>query len=262
MPEWLSVIILGVVEGITEFLPISSTGHMLLVEHFLPHKQSELFLAVVQCGAVLAVLTVFAARVKDLLRNWSQPQNLDYLLKLAVAFAITVAGGLVLKKLGFKLPKEVAPIAIATLIGGVLILFVEWVMRGKQLVNEIHWLIAIAIGVSQLLAVVFPGSSRSGTTILMALTMGLARPAAAEFSFLLGIPTLLAAGAFEVFQELQHPNPIAPVHWDMLLLGTVVAAIVAFIVVKWMMSYIRTHTFAAFGWYRIVAGALILLLVR
>ena len=262
MPEWLCVIILGVVEGITEFLPISSTGHMLLVEHFLPHKQSELFLAVVQTGAVLAVLTVFSARVKELLGKWSEPKNRDYLLKLAVAFAMTVAGGLVLKKLGFRLPKDVAPIAYATLIGGILILVVEWAMRGKKLVNEVDWLVAIAIGVSQLLAVVFPGSSRSGTTIMMALIMGLARPAALEFSFLLGIPTLLAAAAMQVFDAIKHPQQTEAIHWDMVVLGTAVAAVVAFLVVKWMLTYVRTNSFTVFGWYRIVAGVLILLLVR
>ncbi len=262
MPEWLSVIILGVIEGITEFLPISSTGHMLLAEHFLPHKQSDLFLAVVQTGAVLAVVTVFAGRVKDLLMRWYEPVHRDYLLKLVVAFFLTVVGGLILKKIGFKLPKEVAPIAWATLLGGVLILGAEWILRGKKLVNEVTWTIAVAIGVGQLIAVVFPGSSRSGTTILMALAMGLSRPAAAEFSFLLGIPTLLSAGALEVMQHLKNPAGKEVVHWDMVLLGTAVAAVVAFAVVKWMLGYIRTHTFAAFGWYRILAGALILLLVK
>src|SRR5215217_4911410 len=95
IPEWLVVVILGIIEGITEFLPISSTGHMLLAEHWLPHKQSEVFLAVVQCGAVLAVLTVFAGRVKALLTRWNEPENRDYILKLAVAFGLTVVGGLI-----------------------------------------------------------------------------------------------------------------------------------------------------------------------
>ena len=102
MPEWLCVIILGLIEGITEFLPISSTGHMLLAEHFLPHKQSEAFLALVQTGAVLAVITVFRERVTQLLTNWTKPENKDYLMKLGAAFVLTAVGGLLLKKAGFR----------------------------------------------------------------------------------------------------------------------------------------------------------------
>src|SRR4051812_40152985 len=181
MPEWLVVIILGLIEGITEFLPISSTGHMLLAQHWLPNEQSELFLAVVQSGAVLAVLTVFAGRVKALLTRFNEPENRDYILKLAVAFGLTVVGGLILKKLHFRLEKNPGPIAWATLVGGILILAIEWAIKGKKLRDEVTWTVAIAIGVGQLLAVVFPGLSRSGSTILMALAMGISRPKAAEF---------------------------------------------------------------------------------
>src|SRR6476659_316420 len=101
MPEWFEVFILGLIEGITEFLPISSTGHMLLAENWLTHKQGELFLAVIQCGAVLAVLMVFTDRVKQLLLRWREPENQQYLAKLAAAFVLTAIGGLVLKKLHF-----------------------------------------------------------------------------------------------------------------------------------------------------------------
>src|SRR5437868_7291755 len=101
MPEWLVVVILGIIEGITEFLPVSSTGHMLLAENWLPHRQSELFLVVIQSGAVLAVLTVFAGRLRELLTHFSKPENRDFVLKLGVAFVITAIGGLTMKKLGF-----------------------------------------------------------------------------------------------------------------------------------------------------------------
>ncbi len=262
MPEWLCVIILGLIEGITEFLPISSTGHMLLAEHFLPHKQSEAFLALVQTGAVLAVITVFRERVTQLLTNWTKPENKDYLMKLGAAFVLTAVGGLLLKKAGFKLPKDVGPIAWATLIGGVLILAAEAALKGRTLRNDVTWTIAIAVGIGQLLAVVFPGSSRSGTTILMALALGLSRPAAAEFSFLLGVPTLLAAGLLEAYHGIRHPEPGMEINWAMVLLGSVVAAIVAFATVKWLLRFVQHRTFAIFGWYRIVVGALILLLVK
>ena len=116
MADWISVVLLGLIEGITEFLPVSSTGHLLLTEHWLGHR-SELFNVVIQTGAVLAVLAVFAGRAKDLVLGWSRPENRDYLLKLAAAFVITAIGGLALKKAGLKLPKDPAPIAWATLIG-------------------------------------------------------------------------------------------------------------------------------------------------
>ncbi len=259
LPEWAVVVILGLIEGFTEFLPISSTGHMLLAQHWLPFPQSEVFLAVVQSGAVLAVLTVFATRVKTLVTRWHEPANRDFILKLGVAFMLTVIGGLILKKLHFRLEKNVHPIAWATFVGGVLILAIEWALRGKKLRDQITWPVAIAIGVGQLLAVVFPGLSRSGATILMALAMGVSRPKGAEFSFLLGIPTLLAAAALEMVGALKDPEA-NPVNWPLLALGTAVAAVTAFATVKWLLRYVQTHTFVVFGWYRIALGALILLL--
>src|SRR5687767_413398 len=114
MPEWLVVVILGIIEGITEFLPISSTGHMLLAEHWLPHKQPEVFLAVVQCGAVLAVLTVFAGRVKELLLRFNEPEHRDFVFKLGAAFLLTAVGGLILKKMDFELQENARRVAWAT----------------------------------------------------------------------------------------------------------------------------------------------------
>lgn len=256
LPEWLVVIILGIIEGITEFLPISSTGHMLLAEHWLPFKQSETFLAVVQCGAVLAVVTVFAGRVKALLTRIREPENLDFALKLGTAFLITAIGGIVLKKMNFRLEENPRPVAWATLIGGILIFVIEGAVAKKPLRDQVTWPVAIFVGVGQLLAVIFPGLSRSGSTILMALAMGVSRPKAAEFSFLLGIPTLLAAGAMKAVSS-DEPN----VNWGLIALGSFVAAVTAFATVKWLLRFVQTHTFAVFGWYRIVLGALILLLV-
>lgn len=255
MPEWLVVVILGIIEGITEFLPVSSTGHMLLAEHWLPHRQPEVFLAVVQSGAVLAVITVFATRVRSMLTNWREPNNLNFIMKLGVAFFMTAAGGLILKKLDFKLEERAAPVAWATLIGGILILAIERAVRGKKLADELSWPVAVAIGAAQLLAVIFPGASRSGTTILMALAMGVSRPKAAEFSFLLGIPTLLSAGALKLVTAKESLD------WPMLLLGTAVAAVTAFAVVKWLLKFVQANTFNVFGWYRIVLGGVILLLL-
>ena len=124
MPEWIKAALFGIVEGITEFLPVSSTGHLLLLERLLG-DQSDLFVTVIQCGAVLAVLMAFWGRMRELVFKSHQRENRDYLLKLGAAFFITGVGGLILKKLDFQLPQTAAPVAWATLIGGVLILVVE-----------------------------------------------------------------------------------------------------------------------------------------
>ncbi|HYE32656.1 MAG TPA: undecaprenyl-diphosphate phosphatase [Methylomirabilota bacterium] len=257
MPEWVQVIILGIIEGITEFLPISSTGHMLIAEHWLPAKQTETFIAVVQGGAVLAVLLVFTERLKQLLKRWHEPETKQFFGKLALAFVITAIGGLVLKKFDFELEQNATRVAWATLIGGVLILMVEAWLKKKTPRAEVSWLVAAAVGVGQLLAIIFPGLSRSGSTILLALGMGTERKAATEFSFLLGIPTLLSAGAYTVLKTLKGSGDA--VKWDMVLLGSVVAAITAFATVRWLLRFVQTHTFNGFGWYRIILGIVLLL---
>ena len=251
MPDWIAVVILGIIEGITEFIPVSSTGHLLIAEHWLP-RQSDLFNVVIQSGAVIAVLPLFPQRLYKFIFEWRDRETQSYALKIFVAFFITGAGGLILEKEGFKLPEQLAPIAWAWLIGGIGFVAIEWWLRGKKLSDAITWSVVVAVGVGQLIAAVFPGTSRSGSTILLCLLLGLNRPAATEFSFLVGIPTMLAAGASEIFKQLRHPVAGAPPeHWGMVLLGFLAAAAVSFVAVKWLLRYIQTHTFTAFGWYRI-----------
>ena len=262
MPDWIAVIILGMVEGITEFLPISSTGHLLVVERWLHIRQSDLFNIVIQTGAVLAVVPLFSERLK-FLAHWRAPAARDFLLKILFAFGLTGVGGLILEKLHFKLPEEVAPVAWALMVGGALFVLVEYGLRGKPSPSEVTWLVALVVGVGQLVAAIFPGASRSGTTILLMLVFGLSRPLATEFSFLVGIPTMLAAGGLKIFKALRHPHADAtpsPENWGLVLLGTLVAAAVSFVVVKWLLRYVQTHTFTAFGWYRLGLGLTILLL--
>lgn len=261
MSAWI-IILLGVIEGITEFLPVSSTGHLLLAEHWLnlSQKPSELFNVVIQSGAVLAVILVFAGRLRQMVQDWRSPAVRDFTAKLAVAFLITAAGGLALKKLGLKLPESAAPVAWATLIGGIVILVVERILRRQTGAELISWSVAIAVGLAQLVAVSFPGTSRSGVTIIVALVFGLSRPAATEFSFLLGVPTLLAASGYSILSAVRHGEPHEP--WSQILLGTAVAAVTAFVVVRWLLHYVRSHTFVPFGWYRVVLGGAILLLLK
>lgn len=259
MPIWLSVIILGIIEGLTEFIPVSSTGHLLIAEQWLPHR-SDLFNIVIQSGAVLAVIPLFKARFEQFFLRWREPATRDYLIKIFVAFFITGAGGFILDKKGLKLPDTVFPVAMALLVGGVLFIAVEMLLRNKPKRDVISWDIVIAVAVAQLLAAVFPGTSRSGATILFALVLGLNRPLATEFSFLVGIPTMLAAGGWKILKALRHHEPHE--EWSLILLGCVVAAVVSFIAVKWLLRFVQTHTFTGFGWYRIAAGILLLLLAH
>ncbi len=263
MPEWMIIIILGIVEGITEFLPVSSTGHLLIVEHWLGYSRSDLFNVVIQCGAVIAVIPLFPGRFRQLLNVGRDARARDYFLKLAAAFVITGVGGFILEKKGFKLPEKVLPVALALIIGGVLFVAIETLMKGRKQLAEISWQVAVLVGVGQLLAAVFPGASRSGTTILLMLVWGIARPAATEFSFLVGIPTMLAAGGYKIFKALRHAPAGAPGEdWGLLALCAVVSAVVSFIAVKWLLRYVQSHSFAGFGWYRIAAGIALLLAIK
>jgi undecaprenyl-diphosphatase len=258
--SYLTAILLGVVEGLTEFLPVSSTGHLLIAERWLP-RQSDLFNVVIQSGAMLAVLAVFWRRTLELLTDWRRPETRSYLLKLATAFFLTALGGVALKKLGFKLPKEIGPVAWATFLGGFLILGIERFLRGKAGVEQLSWAVVFAAAGAQVLAAAFPGTSRSGATILFAMLAGLGRVRATEFSFLLGLPTMFAAGALETFQAL-HEAGASEVRWGLVAVGTLASAVTAFAVVKWLLRFVQTHSFVVFGWYRIALGALLLALAR
>jgi undecaprenyl-diphosphatase len=255
----ITATVAGVVEGITEFLPVSSTGHLLLVEKLMGQQLSDLFNIVIQSGAVLAVLPLFRARLGQFLFQWRERATQRYLAQIALAFIITGIGGLLLEKGNFKLPDTAFPIAMALLLGGIGFVAIEAWLKGRTLLNEVTWKVAVAVGIAQLVAAIFPGTSRSGASILFALLLGLGRPAATEFSFLVGIPTMLAAGTVKILHELRHAVPGAPPEdWTMVAIGFIVSAIVSFVVVKWLLRYVQSHTFTAFGWYRIAVAVLIL----
>jgi undecaprenyl-diphosphatase len=253
LPTWLTAVLLGTLEGLTEFLPVSSTGHLLIAEHWLP-RQSDLFNVVIQSGAVLAVLPLFNERLAQLCR-WREATSRRLLSLIALSFGITAVGGVLLEKLHFRLPESPVPVAWALIVGGVAFLLVERLLKHRTLPSSHSLPMAATVGVAQLLAAVFPGSSRSGTTILAAMLSGSNRVTATEFSFLVGIPTLLAASGLKVFKALKHG---VQEDWAMLGLATVVAGLVSFLTVKWLLCYVQTHSFAAFGVYRILAGALLL----
>lgn len=261
MQDLLITVLLGIVEGITEFVPISSTGHLLIAEHALGARKSDLFNVVIQSGAVLAVIPVFHPRLKAFISNWSDVQTRDYMLKLLTAFVLTCAGGAGLEAVGLKLPEHLWPVAVAMLLGGVAFLLVEHLLKGRQLTEQITWTVAGCVALAQLVAAVFPGTSRSGASMLFCLLLGVNRVAATEFSFLVGIPTMLAAGGLKIFSALVRTggsHPIEP--WPMVVFGFVVSALVSFAAVKWLLGYVQTHTFTLFGWYRIGAATILVLL--
>jgi undecaprenyl-diphosphatase len=256
--DTLNTVILGIIEGITEFLPISSTGHLLIAERWLGER-SELFNVSIQAGAILAIVLIYWRRLVDLLTHFNQPPQRDYLVKLIVAFLITGSGGFIATRLGWKLPESVLPIALATLIGGILILVIEAYVARRPQSPALTWNVAIWVGLCQILAAVFPGTSRSASTIFAAMLAGLTlRPAATEFAFLVGIPTMFAATGYEL---LKARGQAGSEDWNAVAVGFVVSLVVAFIAVKWLLRYVQSHRFTVFAWYRIALGSTLLVLV-
>ena len=258
MSDTINTVILGIIEGITEFLPISSTGHLLIAERWLGER-SELFNVSIQAGAILAIVLIYWRRLVDLLTHFNQPSQRDYLARLIVAFLITASGGFIATRLGWKLPESVLPIALATLIGGVLILVIEAYVARRPQGSVVTWNVAVWVGLCQILAAVFPGTSRSASTIFAAMLAGLTlRPAATEFAFLVGIPTMFAATGYEL---LKVRGQAGSEDWNAVAVGFVVSLVVAFIAVKWLLRYVQSHRFTLFAWYRIVLGSTLLVLV-
>ncbi len=257
--DTLSAVYLGIIEGITEFLPISSTGHLLIAEQFLGER-SELFNVAIQAGAILAIVLIYQRRLTELLLHTHQPENRDYLYKLTVSVLITLVLGFAATRMGFKLPETVLPVAIALLVGGVAILIVEAYVARRPASSDVTWSVAIWVGLCQILAAIFPGTSRSASTIFAAMLAGLTlRPAATEFAFLVGIPTMFAATAYELLKvrhEAGHED------WSGLAVGFVVSGVVAFIAVKWLLRYVQSHRFTLFAWYRIALAFVLLAMLH
>ncbi len=257
MENLLQVVLLGIIEGITEFLPISSTGHLLIAQHWLG-RRSDLFNVAIQAGAILAVVIIYRRRLWDLTLHFSQPENRDYVYKLLAAVMITVAGGFTAKQMGLELPETVAPVAWALILGGFAIFAIEAWAKRQPVSEMLTWRVAFWVGMGQILAAVFPGTSRSAATIFAAMLAGMtSRPAAAEFAFLVGIPTMFAATAYEAL-DLYQSGEAADENWTELGVGFVVSAVVAFLAVKWLLRYVQTHNFNPFGWYRIVLGVVLI----
>ena len=255
----LKALILGVVEGLTEFLPISSTGHLILVGDLLNfnNERGKLFEIVIQSGAILAVVWEYRVRIAAVLCGIGRERLANrLLLNLAIAFMPLAVLGLLLKKaIEAHLFKPI-PVALAFIIGA---FFILWAERRKHnvrvhTVDEISPADALKLGLAQALAII-PGTSRSGATIIGGLFFGLSRTAATEFSFFLAIPTLFAATVYSLYKER------ALLSFDdigMWVVGFVAAFVAAFVCVRWLIRFISSHDFIPFAWYRLAFGVMVL----
>jgi len=253
-------IVLGLVEGITEFLPISSTGHLLIAEHLLGVQKSDAFNVLIQVGPILAATLVFWGRIVELATGLGQRETRNEALKLVTSFVLTGIGGLLLKHFGLKLPETILPIAIATFLGGLVIWWIEARAHKSEATEAISWNVVAAVAAAQLLAAAFPGTSRSGAAIMAALVLGLSRPAAVRFAFMVGIPTMFAAGGKEILESIkagQGAELVAPGT----LVAFVVATLSAFLAVKWLLKFVQTRNFLPFAWYRLAMGTILVLAV-
>jgi undecaprenyl-diphosphatase len=244
-------VILAIVEGVTEFLPISSTGHMIIVSSLFGIQSSEfvkIFTVNIQLGAILSVLILYWKRFF---------QSLDFYYKLIVAFIPAAIIGFLLGDYIDSLLENVLVVAIMLLAGGVILLFVDkWFANNTQ-EKELTFPSAFVIGLFQCIALI-PGVSRSASTIIGGMAKGLTRKQAAEFSFFLAVPTMFAATAYKL---LKNYKSIQTEHIQLLAVGNLVAFIVAIIAIKFFISILTKYGFKAFGWYRIVVGTSILLLL-
>jgi len=269
MPLLLTVVILGIVEGLTEFLPVSSTGHLILAGALLGYNddQWKVFNIVIQLGAIMAVVVLywrtFWAVLQGLIRR--DAVSIRFVRNLLIAFLPSAVVGIALHDKIELLLGEPVVVAIALILGGIAIIIIERVVKPGDTVGvaELPLRTAIGIGIMQCLSMV-PGVSRSGATIMGALTLGVERRTAAEFSFFLAVPTMLGASVVELHSNRAEVLSGAGVGLPMIALGMLVSFIVAILVIRSFVAIVSRHGFVPFAWYRIIAGtaALVWLLAR
>ena len=260
MNDLFTIILLGIVEGVTEFLPVSSTGHLILAGALLGYDDSrwQLFNIVIQLGAILAVVVLYWRTFWAVMMGLAKrdPVSVRFVRNILIAFIPAAVIGLALRKQIEALLLQPVVVAIALIVGGIAILLIERLVKpGKTVgVAEIPATKAVGIGFLQCLAMI-PGVSRSGATILGALSLGVERRTAAEFSFFLAIPTMLGASVLEL---AKHHDTLRAAHGVSMLgiaIGFVVAFVVALLVVRWFVGIVGRRGFGPFAWYRIIVGA-------
>jgi len=281
---YLQSVLLGIVEGLTEFLPVSSTAHLRITEALmkipLDDAYWKMYTIVIQLGAIFALTLLFLGRIVEFLRTFPRGENGDRTIfnhpvsLTLIAFAITAVPSLLLHKWSEKNLGSITVMAIALLLGGIVMWVIDyWADRRDPDVTDIEQMTvfqAVWIGLCQTLSAVFPGTSRSMSTIAAGQLVSLDRPTALAFSFLLSIPTMFAATCWDLLKEI-HPSKstiaagLAPhvvmssERWIVLIIGLVVSFIVALGVVEWFLQWVRKHGFALFALYRIILGAVLLI---
>lgn len=269
MIEFLKAVLFGIVEGITEWLPISSTGHMILLNEFVTLNVSEefweMFLVVIQLGAILAVVILFWNKIfpfnlKDKKKPFVKMDIMQMWFKIVVACIPAAVVGILFDDLLDKYLYNYVTVSLALIIFGIAFLIIEEKNKGKKAqicsLKDITWTTAALIGVFQLIAAIFPGTSRSGATIIGALLIGVSRTVAAEFTFFLAIPVMLGASLLKI---VKFGFGFTAAEAGILLTGMIVAFLVSVFVIRFLMGYIKKHDFKVFGWYRIILGAFVLL---
>ena len=254
----LTIILLGIVEGVTEFIPVSSTGHLILAAELLGFESQAqgTFEIVIQLGAILAVLVLYWRRFLGVAVGLARldPQALIFTRNILLGFLPSAIIGLIVYKGVKALLESPMTVAIALVVGGIVILILERLLKNPRIdsVEGMSWKVALGIGFVQCLSMI-PGVSRSGATIMGALSLGVERKTAAEFSFFLAVPTMLAASGYDLYKTGASLSNDA---WGTIAIGFVVSFIVALIVIRWFINIVTRYGFAPFAWYRIVAGTL------
>jgi undecaprenyl-diphosphatase len=248
-------IILGIVEGLTEFLPVSSTGHMIITSSIMgiaENPYTKAFTVAIQFGAILSVIVLYWRRFI---------KSLDFYYKLFVAFLPAAVVGLILIKYINEMLGNVIVVAISLFIGGIVLLFVDdWFKESENTPDkEVTYKNSFVVGLFQIIAMI-PGVSRSAATIIGGLEQKLNRKTAAEFSFFLAVPTMFAATCFKIFRFYTNGPGFNNTQIDILIIGNIVAFLVAMLAIKSFIEYLTNHGFKIFGWYRIIIGLIILIL--
>ncbi len=251
-------IIIGIVEGLTEFLPISSTGHMVITEkllHITENDFTKAFTVAIQLGAILAVVVLYRKKFFDF-KRW------QFYLKLAVAVIPALILGFLFSKKIDALLESSTTIAISMLAGGIILVFIDSVFKNPLIDKEqkVTYPKAIMIGIWQCIAMI-PGVSRSAASIIGGMQQKLTRSAAAEFSFFLAVPTMLAATGYKLYKYYKDSGGFTSNEIKQLAIGNVVAFIVAMLAIKFFIGFLKKHGFRIWGWYRIVLGILLLILI-
>ncbi|MGD9491997.1 MAG: undecaprenyl-diphosphate phosphatase [Bacteroidales bacterium] len=250
--SWFDAIIIAIVEGLTEFLPVSSTGHMIITEALLGHKPddfSKAFIVNIQFGAILAVVVMYIRRFF---------QSFDFYLKLAVA-CIPLVIAFLLEAFIDQMLESVLVVAIALFAGGIVLVFVDrWFKNPEKAEKVLSSKNAFVIGLFQIIAVI-PGVSRSAATIIGGLSQGLSRKQAAEFSFFLAVPTMLAASVYKLYKNHEILGSVE--NLQLLAIGNLVAFVVAILAIKGFIAFLNRYGFRFFGYYRIILGGVLIALI-